>query len=291
MSLLVLMGVALALFGGAYFLTRGPAPKGLEPEAPPPEDATRLRDTVAQALRARLAGWELELLDDKPLQIAAVETGSEKRLTLDLSGIAPGWYGLEKAGRHEEAASLVESFVRAATGEGAGSDQTLDAESAGTALALALVAEGRAPKRALTRPAGPLEALLVMRHPNGYDVLDPDDLTALGLTADEAFAKAFANLKSDVEEGLPIDIVSGDDRNPKVIQIAPNDPVAASYALVPMLAAKMFERLASKDVRFHLVSDRHLFVAPAEVDLGSAIDIEGDRLEPEPVPPGDIAWR
>jgi hypothetical protein len=287
MALLVVIVVALLV--GAWFLTRSPAPAPLAAPPPPPEELAKLRSLVIDALRSRLTGFEVEPVPDRAAELTAMDVGSERKLTLDVTGIAPGWWGLVQAGKPEEAANLVEAFVQGATGEGAGSDEGLDVESAQAGLALALVPANKLPKAALSRPAGPLAAMLVMRYPNGFDALGAEDLAGLALSEEAAFARAFANLIADVEERVPVEAV-GDDDAPKALQVAPGDPLAAAYALVPGLAESLRDRLKTTELRLHVLGTGLLFVAPAGFALEELVDIEGARLVPEALAPETLAW-
>jgi hypothetical protein len=290
MGILVLIAIPLALLAGAYVLTR--AKPSAEPPTPPaPRDHGPLREAVAAALRARLPGYVLELPPDEPLTLVALDAGTERRLVLDLEVLAERWHAAQEAGQGERAAELVEAFVRGATGEGAGAEAELDPEAVLQALSVVLVRAGRTPRGGVSRPAASLEAVLVLRRPDGYDVLAGGELAGLGVGEDQAFARALANLSQDVDEGLVTLVLDGDEQAPRVLQVAPDDPLAASYALVPALAMRMFDRLRSKNVAYYVLGERHFIAADAAVDIGSVIEIEGQVLERSPIGPGDIVWR
>lgn len=300
MGLLVLIAVPLALLAGAYFLTRAPASPS-EPERPPEPsgsgpaptklDHGPMRDAVAAALRDRLAGWTLELPADEPLTLVAVDSATERRLVMDLAELAGQWHRAQAAGDAERASKLVEAFVAGATGEGAGTDAAIDLETLAQAIAVVLCAQDKVPRDAIVREAASLDAVLVLRRPEGYDLLARLDLEGLGLDEEKAFALALSNLRADVAEGLPMVVLDGTEDAPRVLQVAPDDPLAASYALVPELAQRMFERLNVKNVCWYVLGERTLLAADASVDIETVVEIEGQVLERAPIGPGDLAWR
>lgn len=290
MGILVLIGVPLALLVGAYLMTRA-KPSSEAPAPPAPADHGPLREAVAEALRARLPGYVLELPPDEPLTLVAIDSGTERRLVMDLEVLADKWHGARRAGKDEAASQFVEAFVRGATGEGGGAEAELDPEALKQALALVLVRSGRAPRGSVSKPAASLEAVLVLRRPDGYDVLAKEELPALEMTEEQALARALDNLALDVDEGIPTAVLDGTEAAPRVIQVAPDDPLAASYALVPVLAMKMFDRLKVKNVAYYVLGERHFLAADASVDIETVIELEGEVLERAPIGPGDIVWR
>lgn len=293
MGLVLMIGVPLLLFGGAYYLTRGTvrqAPGGTGGQALPTDPAA-FRELVVDALQERLPGFMIEQPEDEPLALVAVDTATERRLVLNLTELAKRWQAAMGAGREGEALAHVEAFVRAATGEGAGSDEALDPELVLQGLTVVLSKPGEGPKGGVTRIAGPLVATLVLRRAEGYDALHREEIAALGLSAEEAMARALRNLVQDVEEGIHTAVIEGEISEPKVLVIAPNDPLAASYALVPLLADQMRQSLGSNDLRYHLLDEGNFVVAAAGTDLSEVVDVDGDALAPEPVDPETIVWR
>ena len=232
MGLVLLIGVPLLLLGGAYYLTRGtvrappPGPGG----QPLPTDAAAFRELVVDALQERLPGFMIEQPEEEPFTVVAVDAATERRLVMNLTDLAKRWQAAMAAGREGDALAHVEAFVRAATGEGAGSDEALNPELVLQGLSVVLGKPGEGPKGGVTRIAGPLVATLVLRRPEGYDPLHREEIAELGLSAEEAMARALSNLVQDVEEGIHTSVIDGEMAEPRVLVIAPNDPLAASYA-------------------------------------------------------------
>src|SRR6185437_10097878 len=97
------------------------------------------------------------------------------------------------------------------------------------ALALQLLKPEKAPKAALTRPAGPLVAALVMRSVNGPEAVTGAELESWGLGEAEAFHLAFENLSGEVEDAVLMEPL-GDEAGSVAFAVAPGDPLAPSYA-------------------------------------------------------------
>jgi hypothetical protein len=150
------------------------------------------------------------------------------------------------------------------------------------ALALQLFVPGKLPTPSMSRDVGSLKAVLVVRNPNGPEAVTHDELASWGLSESEAFLLAFENLQHDVEDGLTMERF---EEPASAVQIAPGDPLAASYALVPGLAKSVRKQLGSDDVRYHL-GDKELVAA-----VGTAIELDSEALMPEAVSPESIAWK
>jgi len=278
--MVVIVVIALVIVAGMVFLLRSPPPK---PAAPTwsEQDAAALREAVAARLRERLEGWTLDAPADKPLVLVATEAGTERRIHMDLRQLAESWFPLHGQGS-AEADELVESFVAGVTGQGEGSDDEVNASELRDLLALRLLPSERVPPVGLSRPAGELRAVLVRRDRGGADLVTAEDLAAMGLAPGEAFGIALENLKRDVEEGLEVEPL--DDGNPPgAVALAPHDPLAASYALVPLLAEKI-RKVVKREAQIYL----------DEESLTAAVDgVEIEREKPlvaGALTPGALAW-
>ena len=259
MPIIVIIAVLLGV--GVIFLLRSPPPS---PTGPPQKitdaDAAALRATVLERLQERLVGWTYEAPEDKPFELIATESATERRLNLDLQQLTEAWHPLFSQRKLVEADELVESFVQGVTGQDEGDESDADASGLLDLLSLRLARPAVVPAGALSRQAGPVVAVLVLRDAQRMAVT-VEQLEPMGLTEAEAFARAFENLKRDVEEGFEIaPLGSGDP--PDAISVAPRDNLATSYVLVPELGAKLRKALGGREAKLYL--DAESLVAAVE---------------------------
>jgi hypothetical protein len=279
----IIIVIAVILLGGMIFLLRSPAP-------PPPQqqmteaDMNTLRELVLRRLQERLVGWTFVETAGKPLELSATESGSERRIEMNLEQLGAAWFPLYTARRIADAEDLLESFVAGVTGQGEGTDAEADESGLHDALALRLVPNDKVPKAALTRQAGTVAAVLCLRHPGGPELVSPEDLSMLKLTEAEAFQRALENLSADVEEGLQIEPLD-DSEPPQAIAVAPHDPLSTAYLLVPAVGARLRKVLGNRDFKLYADSDGLI----AAID---GLEVERDKpLIAEPLAPGALAWK
>jgi hypothetical protein len=277
-----LIVVSVVLLIGLFFLLRSPAAHSREGSHVAPTEALALREAVLAKLQDRLVGWNFEPLGDDPLEIIAVEAASERRQVWNLSQLADVWLPLRAKGLHDQAEGVVEDLVLGSTGTAESHEQG-DVALIRSALALKLVKPGQQPRLAYTRPAGPLLAVLVLRSPAGAETVTAGDLEEWALTEAEAFQLAHANLVEEVADGLGFETI-GSTALPIAFLVAPGDPLAASYALVPKLAEEVRRRFKGRDAKLYLSVD-------ALVAGGTAIDHDAEKaLLPEPIALDGLAW-
>ena len=254
--MLPLILIALAIAIAAYFFMRSSAPPPLS--VPPSRaDALALREVVLAKLRDRMVGWDFETLPDAPLEIIAIESATERRRTFDLGQLLLEWQPLHSRGETQAAETLVEDFAVGASGEAPSEEGEVDTLGVAGALALKLVPAGQLPKGAFAKPAGTLQAMVVLRKQNGFDPVTKDDLATWNMQADDAFQAALENLRLDVSEGLRLEAVD-DDAHPTVVELAPGDPLAQSYALIPELATRVRRTFEDRPGRFYFEGVRLL---------------------------------
>jgi hypothetical protein len=281
MPILIVIGVLLT--AGVIYLLRSKPP----PEAPTTmsdADAATLRDGVLRRLQERLVGWSFETPADKPYELVALEAAGERRIQMNLEQLGRAWFPLYSRKQINDADDLLESFVAGVTGQEEGSEDEVDQEALRNLLALRLTTPDRPPAGTLSRPAGSLVAVLVLRDRGGLDPLNADDLEGMGLSTQEAFQLAFANLSRDVDEGLELEPLDGENP-PGAVAVAPHDPLASSYALVPGLVGRLRKATGDREPRLYL--DRNSLVAAVE-------DVEVDRDEPllpDAIALDELAWR
>lgn len=287
MSLIIV--VALLLLVGTWLLLRSPAPAphGSEVTA---DDQRHVRDAVRERLQERLVGWTFETTDE-PAELIAVQAATDARRTLRLDSVVPAWKAMRERGADQDADAVIEAFVVAATGEG-GAQPVDDEDPTGHewarhALGVRLGREAPAPGT-IARPAlGGLQAQLVVRSPAGAEPVTAADLDEWGLREDEAFRVALANLHHDVEEGLRLEPFDGPPDAPDALKVAPGDPIAASYALVPSLADALGESFAD-GVSLWVVAPGVLVAARA--DWTPPAHLPAQALVTAPVLPAAPAW-
>lgn len=280
MTIIIVIGVILGV--GAVFLMRSsPAPAA---PAVTDADAALLREEVLARLRERLVGWTFEAPVERPFELTAVESATERRIQMNLQRLGETWFPFHARQQKEEAAAQIDAFILGATGQGEGSDEEeLDHEGLRDVLALRLMAPGKLPPGALSRPAGELVAVLVMRNIGGHDTVNAASLEAMKLSEGEAFQLAFENLARDVEEGLELEILDDADP-PGIIAIAPKDPLASAYALVPALAERVRRKMGGREG--HLFLDENSLVAALD---GTQLDREKPLLA-DAQPLNGLAW-
>lgn len=278
----IIIVIAVILLGGMIFMLRTPPP-------PPQEKMTEadmadLRNAVLQRLQERLVGWTIEQSPDRPLQLSARESGSERHIEMNLEQLGASWFPLHAARRPADAEELIESFVAGVTGQGEGADEEADESGLHGALALRILPLDRVPKAAITRPVGTLAAVLCLRHPGGPELVGAEDLVLLKLTEDAAFQQALENLRADVEEGLEIEPLDESDP-PQAVAVAPRDPLATAYLLVPALGARLRKALGNRDLR--LYADSNSLVAAID-----GVDVEREMpLLPDAIAPDALVWK
>jgi hypothetical protein len=280
MIIIAIIGVGLAV--GAFLLLRSPPPSE-QPAAMSAADVAVLRDSVRKRLEERLVGFDFDAPPDKPYELVASEAGSERRIYMNLEQLGQSWYPLYSKRLIAEADDLIESFVAGASGQAEGTDEVVDDSGARDMLALRLVRPEGLPPDLLTRKAGDLVAVLVLRDPGGVVPIRAAELESMSLKADEAFQLAFDNLKRDVEEGLEVEPLD-EARQPNAIAVAPKDPLATSYVLVPALAARLRKVLGDRRILLYLDSDS--LVAAAE-----GVEVEREKPLIEGAPGAEqLAW-
>lgn len=277
----VLIVIAIVILIGAFFLLRSPAPHA--PTAPKvtEAEAQQLREAVIHEMKASLVGWTVEAGESDPLEIVATEEATQRRRVLNLKQLADAWGPLHAAGDQESSGALVQSFVESMLGEGEG-EETPDVELLQAALALQLSNSATLPKGAISRDVGALKAVLVVRNPAGPEAVTREELSVWGLPEADAFQRAFENLRHEVEDGLTMQPL---DEDGKSLQVAPGDPLAASYALVPALAVALRKKLGAGEVRYLLGKDELVAAISGENTL------DGEALVEGPVDPALVAWR
>jgi hypothetical protein len=279
MTVIIIIGVVLGI--GAIFLLRSPPASTLPTMSD--ADALLLRDEVLRRLRERLVGWTFDVPADKPLELTAIEGATERRIQMNLQRLGEAWFPFHARQQTEQANDQIEAFVLGATGQSEGEDLELDNEGMKDVLALRLVPADKVPANSISLPAGTLAAVLVLRTDRAEPVTQ-ESLDALKLSAAEAFRIAYANLERDVEEGLPLEVLD-ETTPPGALAIAPNDPLAPSYALVPALAARLKKKLGNRD---------GLLYVDATSLVAAVGDVEIEREEPliaEGVALGALGWK
>jgi len=280
----VIIIVAVLLGAGVVFLLRSPPPAPPKPaEEMTDADARALRKAVLERLQERLVGWSYEVPEDKPFDLIATESATERHVQMNLKQLGAAWHPLFSQRKVAEADDLVEAFVEGVTGQGEGDDSEADNSGLIDMLSLRLARREVVPEGALSRPAGPVVAVLIVRNAQELPVVTTDQLEELGLTEGQAFQTAFDNLKRDVDEGFEI-LPLGDSDPPDAIAIAPHDNLATSYVLVPGLAQKIRKSLGNRDGRFYLDADS--LVAAVE---GAEVERDKPILE-QPIKLDELAW-
>lgn len=284
----VVIVVGLALLAGAWFLLRGGSAESRAPAAAP-EVMGPLVDELTARLRAHLPGWDVEPDREEEGQLVVSDSATGRRMKLELGSLAARWGELREkspAAADEVLASFVErvSTVASAPAEEA------DAGSVLQMLALHLVRPEELPEGLLVRRAGELQAVLVMRHPQGAEPLAEADLEALGTTVDQAFAYARENLQRDASEGLALDPVAGPRDRPSAVEVARGDPLASSYAAVPDLGGWLEKTLRTREPWLVPARDGRLF-ACADPETARALFEElapEERLTRQPIAAGSL---
>jgi hypothetical protein len=117
--------------------------------------------------------------------------------------------------------------------------------------------------------------LLVLRSPAGAETVTAGDLEEWALT-EAVHCVPYTLLAGNVTDGLGFETI-GSTALPIAFLVAPGDPLAASYALVPKLAEEVRRRFKGRDAKLYLSVD-------ALVAGGTAIDHDTEKaLLPEPI--------
>lgn len=271
----LLIIVAVIIVAGALVLLRdSPADSA---EKPAPELLSEVRAKVVELLAPRLRGWELSPDPQDPAKLSLRDEAVDRRIEVNLEELTGRWEALNKRELVEEAQELLQSFVENLLGPEHAEESEFDPELAHHALALRLFAEQEVPAGALKRQAGPLSAVLVLRNPQGPELLGEADLAALGLGRDEAFARALQNHSRDVEDGPLLSVAAGSEQSPLVLEIAAGDPLAGSLALTPE-AHELAQKKLGADPLFLLASPSRFYALSASGEaLQAALALAGDK--------------
>lgn len=295
-----LLVIAILIILGAIYLLRSEAPSTGDDKPPVnPQlvamEARNFRDTVLRALSESTPGWSWEPVGDRPLEVSGVSSASGERRLFDLRDAFPEWSEARAKGEHAEAAEVIRAFVAGATGgesvpvEGSGGEPSgVDLDWVKSALSLRLERAGteiEGEGEGLVRPVGALQARLVLRQPGGPEVATAEDLAFWQLDEGAAFEHAYEHLAADVEDGVALDVIAGTDAKPDAFLVAPGDPLAASYALVPALGGTLEKRLGGP-VALWLNGTGELVAARA----GAKVEQEEGALQAGPVTPGTLTF-
>jgi hypothetical protein len=286
--MLLLVAVALLIAAGALFLLRSEPPAPSSPSVADPAAAAKFRDRVLAELGERVVGWTWEPVADNPLEISGLSSASGQRRLLELGAVFAAWRERSAQGQSAKAAEVLEDFIEGATGaraDEAPSGQAVDLDWVRGALAVALLPPAHVPADGFVRAVGALSALLVLRHPGEPEPVTAEDLAAWGMSEPEAFAIAYENLVSDVADGLATEAIAGSEDRPEALSVAPGDPLAGSYALVPALAERLRKRFGGP-VALWLAATDVLYAAPA----GRALEQDDDALVKGPLEPANLEW-
>jgi len=277
-----LIAIIVLFLVGGWLVMRSPPPAPLGPPPPDEAEVRALRDELLRRLQERLPGWTYEVPPDEPALLLGKDTATERQMRLELAQLAARWKHTRDQEGAEKAEELLEAFVEGVSGQQEGSaSESADLEAFTSALALSLVRPDAVAPGALSRPAGALDAMLVLRNPERPEPLREEDLAPHGLTAEEAFEKALANTESDAAEGLPVEVLSGTEDEPEALRIAPDDPLAAGYALAPALAKRLSEKHAGRTLRLWPARPDYLVAFFGDATPDSLdVDIRAPQSEP-----------
>jgi len=260
--LIVVIG---ALFVGAFFLLKSDAPTP-SPVPAAPVDADELRKRLREALADVSPDWTWEDVPGEPLTLVGMSSASGQPRRLELSELAAAWGKFVAAGREDLASRTIDAFVEAVvggTGDEAGEAGAGGEEWALQALALSL-GDG-----AIRHDASGLSFALVVRQPTGAEPVTDDDLTEWKLDRAAAIARATANVDDSVADGLPFEVLSGDDDTPGAIRILPDDPLAPALLLSPKFAAWLDKKLGA-DARCFVIDGRLIATRDGAAPAGPA---------------------
>lgn len=282
MPVLFIVIAALIVLGALFLLRDASSSSSQKASSGATEE---VRGRVAALIEERLQGWEISPDPEASARLSLRDTAVDRRIEVNVEELAHQWEGLMNRSLPEEAQQLIQEFVERLLGGSNSEESDFDSETALHALALMLVRPDEVPEKGLSQPAGPLSAVLVMRNPQGPDLLGPSDLEALGLDAHSAFDRALKNHALDLEEGPSINLAAGSSSQALVLEIGSGDPLAGSLALTQQARELAKERLGSEPLFLVPAAGRFYALSTSGTALEALAKLLGkDPLMSEAVP-------